>query len=356
MFKDIQFFLVLILSLIFINCNDFEKRDYIEITPLVINLRDINTEYDDFNSAGPSSFIYSDEFIYSTNVGSAGGNFDIWSASINLSTFDPSPIDKNSYDIDCKKIAPYLPNICNSEYNEFGPNIIQHTSDYEYYFGFMDDVYSDYATYMFASDRPTDSTTNKLNIYFLADSNSVKQLPVNSKFNDAYPCFSPKSKELIFCSDRNGQYDLYKYDIPANKTLATLLNDSTPLLAKTFTDLNSSYDDKCPYFLNDILLFISNRHGDHSNFDIYYSKFSNMIWTDPIRLPEVMEDEEIEIVTDNTDNRLLNSIYDEYRPILVKGWANNADDPYLIIFSSNRPGGQGGFDLHLAILPDNIFD
>lgn len=41
----------------------------------------------------------------------------------------------------------------------------------------------------------------------------------------------------------------------------------------------------------------------------------------------------------------INSEYDEYRPIIVP--FGEFDDT-MLIFSSNRPGGKGGFDLYAA--------
>jgi hypothetical protein len=47
----------------------------------------------------------------------------------------------------------------------------------------------------------------------------------------------------------------------------------------------------------------------------------------------------------------VNSEYDEYRPIThyEYGFDNN-----LMIFSSNRPGGKGGFDLYYVGIPKSI--
>lgn len=351
MLKDLLLFITLLTSLFFIGCNE---DDYIEVAPLIINLRDLNTQYDDFNSAGPSSFSYSDNFIYSTNVGSAGNNFDIWKGRISISTSEQFPMDETNYNIDNKKEAPFYHTKCNSEYNEFGPYIW--LKDQNKYHSFLDEDNLGTALYIFASDRPTDSTTNILNLFYLNHNDSVKQLPINSKSNDAYACYVESAKTLLFCSDRDGQYDIYQSTLKQSQALTNYISDTTFETPTKNSVLSSEYDDKCPYFLDNILLFVSNRYGNHDNFDIYYSKFYNGSWSTPVRCPEVMEDEDVEIITDDTDKMLLNSTYNEYRPILVKGWGFNSDEPYLILFSSDRPGGKGGYDLHLAILPDNIFD
>jgi hypothetical protein len=65
---------------------------------------------------------------------------------------------------------------------------------------------------------------------------------------------------------------------------------------------------------------------DADGFDLYYSLFTDGTWSVPVNFSEE-----------------INSAYDEYRPVTIHNdaFANN-----LMIFSSNRPGGKGGFDLY----------
>ena len=51
-----------------------------------------------------------------------------------------------------------------------------------------------------------------------------------------------------------------------------------------------------------------------------------IIWSDPINFGEK-----------------INTEYDEFRPIVRPQWDFSND---LMLFSSNRPGGKGGFDLY----------
>lgn len=78
--------------------------------------------------------------------------------------------------------------------------------------------------------------------------------------------------------------------------------------------------------MGNMMVFTSDRSGGFGGFDLYYSIFSNGQWGMPI----------------NFGNKV-NSPYDEYRPIItaVYGFDNN-----FMIFSSNRPGGKGSFDLY----------
>ena len=90
--------------------------------------------------------------------------------------------------------------------------------------------------------------------------------------------------------------------------------------------MSSSSEDKCPYVNGKLLTFSSNRPGGYGGFDLYYSLFENGSWSAPI----------------NFGNKI-NTAFDEYRPISlhIQNFDNN-----LLIFSSDRPGGKGGFDLY----------
>jgi hypothetical protein len=78
--------------------------------------------------------------------------------------------------------------------------------------------------------------------------------------------------------------------------------------------------------MGNTIVFTSNRPGGYGGFDLYYSVYSNGQWGKPV----------------NFGNKI-NTAYDEYRPIAtsIDGFDNN-----FMIFSSNRPGGKGGFDLY----------
>ena len=89
--------------------------------------------------------------------------------------------------------------------------------------------------------------------------------------------------------------------------------------------LSSDNNDKCPYIFNDKKVFASDRDGGYGGYDLYYSAYRNGIWT----LPKNLGDK-------------INSAFDEYRPIITPFYEF---DDTMLIFSSNRSGGKGGFDL-----------
>ncbi|MBP6977918.1 MAG: hypothetical protein PHD61_01805 [Bacteroidales bacterium] len=79
------------------------------------------------------------------------------------------------------------------------------------------------------------------------------------------------------------------------------------------------------------MVFASNRDGGFGGYDLYYSRRENDTWTAPVNFGEK-----------------INTAFDEYRPIvlMVSGFTNE-----LMFFSSNRPGGNGGFDLYYTGIP-----
>jgi hypothetical protein len=90
--------------------------------------------------------------------------------------------------------------------------------------------------------------------------------------------------------------------------------------------LSSAFDDKCPFISQDFIVFTSNRDGGFGGFDLYYSRFDNGKWSGPQNFGDK-----------------INTAYDEYRPVVREQFGFKND---IMIFSSNRPGGKGGFDLY----------
>jgi hypothetical protein len=149
---------------------------------------------------------------------------------------------------------------------------------------------------------------------------------LNSSKDDAYPNLNQDSSVLYFCSNRAENFDIYKVELPKGIPLYQSLSDKTMKPVSKDTVLSSTFDDKCPYIANNLLVFSSNRPGGFGGFDLYYSTYSNGEWSKPVNFGEK-----------------INSEYDEYRPIVKPSYAFTND---FMIFSSNRPGGKGGFDLY----------
>jgi hypothetical protein len=150
---------------------------------------------------------------------------------------------------------------------------------------------------------------------------------LNSDFDDAYPTFNNDNSKLYFTSNRTGKFDIYKIKTNNSKEIVEILNENSSASVEKDAVLSSESDDKCPSITNNMLVFASNRAGGFGGYDIYYSVFENGNWSEPVNF-----------------GRDINSEYDEFRPILRSDeWQFDND---MMIFSSNRPGGKGGFDLY----------
>jgi hypothetical protein len=139
---------------------------------------------------------------------------------------------------------------------------------------------------------------------------------LNSDKNDFYPTLSSDGLTMVFVSDRDGgigESDLYvshrqksgKWTTPVN--LGSVINtdkkEISPFLAT-----------------NGNLYYSSNGFGNKKNYDILKAVPNGDLWNNPVALPEPF----------NTDK-------DEKDPIIYKD---------SLIWSSNRQGGCGGFDLY----------
>jgi hypothetical protein len=92
--------------------------------------------------------------------------------------------------------------------------------------------------------------------------------------------------------------------------------------------INSTWDEKCPFVYGNVIVFASNRPGGMGGYDLYYSIFKKGKWGFPVNL-----------------GPRINTTSDEFRPLIGyhQDFTNNG-----LLFSSNRPGGQGGFDLYFT--------
>ena len=150
---------------------------------------------------------------------------------------------------------------------------------------------------------------------------------LNTASDDAYICFNSNQDSAYFASNKDGNFDIFLQGKPPEKDLTSWFNLDYVLSTKV-DSINSSYEDKCPFIFKKIMIFASNRPGGLGGYDLYYSMFKNGKWSSPINLgPKI------------------NTSSDEYRPVI--GFHPDFTNKYLM-FSSNRPGGKGGFDLYFT--------
>ena len=334
-----RYLLTILLILLIISCesqksyNDIGSfnpnlSDTISIGFEPININRVNSEYDDYNSYVGYSITMNQLFIFSTNRNSKGNDFDITSYNLVL-TSNYTRYDTTTYEIYITEDTLFnkiLPDI-NTGFNEYGP-----------YLQLIDFTPNDYASWdkdslMFFITRDEDNNQDILfrkyahwtfeSDYHELENDFIKSPLINSDYDDAYASISSDFQKLYFCSNRDGDFDIYQLNSGDNANIYNVLyNDSTHRLDK-INQLCSNEDDKCPFIKWNLMVFASNRNGGFGGYDLYYSKFVDNHWSEPINFGST-----------------INSEFDEFRPISIY---NN-----VMIFSSNRQGGKGGFDLYIV--------
>lgn len=294
-----------------------------------VNLEAFNSVYDDYNSTAPSLGRLI-PFCFSTNRNSLGTTFDVTYQPMNVN-FDKTTgklevtneySNWGIYSADYEIIKNGLLKI-NTNGNEFGPYLLYNQNsdftDYDFLLLYASDV---------SGNFEINYTFNKNKSDF-ADSKPVQFL--NSEFNDLYPSFNSDFSKIYFCSDRdNGKFDIYSVNIDnTSKDMNKVLSDTVYKEVFKESSISSDYDDKCPYIFGNMMVFTSNRPGGFGGFDLYYSRFENGNWSAPTNF-----------------GSKINTEYDEYRPILFEPEVDNERN--MMVFSSNRPGGKGGFDLYFV--------
>lgn len=283
-----------------------------------VNFEEINSEYDDYNSAYPPNVDETFPLCFSSSRNSLGVNFDIIYKliSINLSTYTKefSIYEETNSNYD-ENIVNALAKI-NTPFNEYGPYFVHETK-------FINEKYILLYSNNENGNQDILFTENITNNEY-CDPIKVKFL--NSEFDDMYPTFNRDCSEIYFCSNRESVFNIYRVKIDTSKSIIANLSDNTKLNVEKVTALSSDYDDKCPYIIGNFMIFASNREGGYGSYDLYYSKYENGEWQTPVNFGDK-----------------INSAYDEFRPIvrIQYGFLNS-----LMFFSSNRPGGKGGFDLY----------
>lgn len=291
-----------------------------------INLSDFNTAFDDYNSTAPSlgELI---PFCFSTNRMTNGNEFNVIYQPMNVNFNKTSGILKvtNEYDNwesirnDYTSIQTGL-NKIKSRGNEFGPNLLVE-------YGLLDITFTLLYSTDITGNTQINYISNKTDLNF-SDPKEVQFL--NSEFEDMYPSFNADKSKIYFCSNRSGDnFDIFHVDINPEKEMEVLLAEDTNYEIIKDETLSSNSDDKCPFVLGNKLVFASNRAGGYGGFDLYYCILENGEWSAPINFGEK-----------------INSELDEYRPILIEEGVSWEET--MMVFSSNRTGGMGGFDLYFV--------
>jgi hypothetical protein len=286
----------------------------------LINLTEINSPFDDYNmdinvlTAGAP-------LVFSSNRGSSGGQFDLIYGSFSYVFNQETGVFTLNSEMTNNPFLNTLVQKANTAGNDFGPySLFSSIDGFEYDIlssvntnGDLDFYYLKHLPY-FGTSVPTVSGPFPVNL-------------LNSGSDEVYFCFDTNQDSAYFTSNAEGNFEIYLHKKPAESTIDAWLSLSFESSGKAEI-LNSASDDKCPYIFRKIMVFSSNRPGGLGGFDLYYSKFNNGQWSTPVNFgPEI------------------NTSSDEYRPVMSgdEEFTNN-----FLIFSSNRPGGKGGFDLYFT--------
>jgi len=282
------------------------------------NLTGLNSAFDDYNTS-----IYQItggiEIIFSSNRKSSGGQFDIEQGRITYQFDQTIGAFCLSSEITNDNFTGKLIVQAITPDDDLGPYRFFSTSDgFEYLIlssvnenGNLDFYYLKNPP-VYGSAIPSITGPNPLNI-------------LNSSSDDAYICFDSNMDTAYFSSDRGGNFDIYRDSLPIDAPLSSWFDKNFRVPTKP-DSLNSTEDDKCPFIHRNVMVFASNRLGGLGGYDLYYSVFKNGKWNSPVNFgPKI------------------NTSSDEYRPIL--GSEQDFTNSYMI-FSSNRSGGEGGFDLY----------
>jgi hypothetical protein len=286
----------------------------------VKTITDINTVYDDYNLALYQ--IYSNlPIIFSSNRKSSGGQFDLEQASISF-LFDQT---KGTFILGAEMTNDIffdkLINKAKTPGNDFGPYRFYSALDGFEYLLLSSVNAGGNLDFYYLKNRPVFGSS-------LPDVDGpypVKLLNTNS--NEAYICFDQNLDTAYFSSDKDGNFDIFMKKRPIDMELPTWFSLDYSV-SNSIDSINSPADDKCPMVLKNVMIFTSDRPGGIGGFDLYYSIFRNGKWNSPVNLgPDI------------------NTSFDEYRPVI----GSHPDFTNLfMMFSSNRPGGKGGFDLYFT--------
>jgi len=324
--------LCLISGLFAIGCLPFFREKDGEFLSEIVNLEQFNSEFDDYNSNIASNKSGQTHLLFSSKREKKNFlNLVYFPAEYTYDKMLGLEKDKSEANSYMDYFLHYQPvrrmaEKANGDFNVFGPKTVSLSRSFYSPPSQRDDLLLFYA----------DDSEGNLEIKYVSYTGGQVQEPakfdiLNSSADDAYPTFSPGGDKIYFCSNRDGNFDIYEVSVtvtvPVNMTAEKLVNPEKYTLKKV-EELSGPYDDKCPFIHENKMIFVSNRPEGSGGFDIYESTLANGKWGAPV----------------NLGNRV-NTRHDEYRPIIADTQSFNYN---VMIFSSDRPGGKGGFDLYMT--------
>jgi len=335
--------------------------DAVRMEPAIYALDGINGPHDEFNAVAGPPPLEMDAFIaFASNDVSRGGLFSIDAGRLTLLQ-NPYPSRRQrrppAPGFAARRLGPFAP-IPVLPGHVRGPTPFASTlvpdrdygKPFQHYMtrkliqkeeplpGAGSGALASGGVWMFDADHQ-----GRRNLYFVDDSGRVRPFFGNDpQVDDAYATYDFSRHELLFCSNRSGTYRLYRYrNASRNLNFGEWLGDAG-LAGKIVPaiEFDAPGQTMAPFISGDLLFFASDRPGGRGGFDLYLSRYADGRWGAPVNLQKFMP-----------SGVELNTAENEFRPsVLTLGFADFADWRVLL-FSSDRPGGRGGYDLYLTALP-----
>jgi len=287
----------------------------------VMALDGLNTSWDDYNMDIEAARITSSrQVVFSSNRKSSGGEFDLVSGTVGYTFGQTTGYFEMHSDMTSDSFVDALLQLFNTGSDEFGPlRFFNGRNGLEY---------------MAAA---TQTSGHGLDIVFTSYIPVYSQLPVfevpvparlfNSSSDDAYLSLGTTGDTAWFCSDRGGNFDIYSIIRPWQLDMDQWFR-SEPVIPASVDSINTGSDEKCPFIRGRYMLYSSDMAGGYGGFDLYCSVFRSGKWSSPVNLGPG-----------------INSAANEYRPVLG---VDLQFENHFLIFSSDRPGGKGGYDLYFT--------
>jgi hypothetical protein len=300
---------------------EFDYETIILETP--VNLDGINTRFDDYNMNLPYAAARF-EIFFSSNRNSGGGQYDIVHRDLDISYhIKDDVLDVHYTGNDYSTFVTELLPLINSQSDELGPFSFFGPLEHAYFFyaDNQDSVFNIRFIHYLKSDFGTYGASEVIN-------GPLKLAAISSDKDDLYPTITEDQTQMLFCSNRdNDLFNIYSIELPEAAELHPFFTGTEVVSPVINTVLSSEGQDKCPSINGDFMVLSSDRAGGYGGFDLYFSFLQNGAWSTPVNF--------------GAD---INTEFDEYRPVTF----SFDSFKHLMIFSSNRPGGKGGFDLYMV--------
>lgn len=284
------------------------------------NLEALNTRFDEYDCNIQSSE-QNISVYYTSNFEKQGTDLDIEGAILSIEVNE----EENTLSIQTTGSKPeyasqILP-LVNSSVNDQGPLAFSANFGSNTYFFYAHNKEGQYEIEYLYNDASSQSIQGPFEARVL-----------NSNVCDFYPGITFTQKGMIFSSYRGGKYDLYEIAVEGTDFVEWLNKGENSAILNT--TLSSKNDEKCPALNQNLLVFASDREGGYGAYDLWYSVLKNGEWSTPVNFgPDI------------------NSEYNEFGPSTAY-FKDSKND--MLIFSSNRPGGKGGYDFYFVGIPKMI--